>query len=117
MLDSLSAPGPALPAGSPVAAAAARLSAAAPKDANLAVCPATCVNLGSFAAAFEARSACVCGGSAQFELLRGAAADTWRHLVHALAALALMGLAALWLLMNLSAQFAHARRDLRDLRM
>jgi hypothetical protein len=38
-----------------------------------------------------------------------------QNLVHALAALALMGLADLWLLMNLSAQFAHARRDVRDL--
>eukprot|EP00877_Chromochloris_zofingiensis_P005724 jgi/Chrzof1/15152/Cz09g29080.t1 len=36
-------------------------------------------------------------------------------LVHALAALALMGLADLWLLMNLSANFAHARRDIREL--
>lgn len=39
-----------------------------------------------------------------------------QHLVHALTALALMGLASLWLLMNLSAQFAHARRDLREAR-
>ena len=38
-----------------------------------------------------------------------------QHLVHALAALALMGVADLWLLMNLSAQFAHAKRDLKDL--
>lgn len=36
-------------------------------------------------------------------------------LVHALAALALMGLGCLWLLMNLSAEFAHARRDMREL--
>jgi hypothetical protein len=39
-----------------------------------------------------------------------------QYLVHALAALALMGLAGLWLIMNLSAQFAHARRDLQELR-
>lgn len=36
-------------------------------------------------------------------------------LVHVLAALALMGLGCLWLLMNLSAEFAHARRDMREL--
>jgi hypothetical protein len=35
--------------------------------------------------------------------------------VHALAALALMGLADLWLLMNLSATFAHAKRDIGEL--
>jgi hypothetical protein len=35
--------------------------------------------------------------------------------VHVLAALALMGLGCLWLLMNLSAEFAHARRDAREL--
>jgi hypothetical protein len=35
-----------------------------------------------------------------------------QFLVHALAALALMGLAGLWLIMNLSAQFAHAKRDM-----
>lgn len=39
-----------------------------------------------------------------------------QSLVHALAALALMGVADLWLIMNLSAQFAHAKRDLRDLK-
>jgi hypothetical protein len=39
-----------------------------------------------------------------------------QYLVHALAALALMGLADLWLVMNLSAQYAHARRDLAQLR-
>jgi hypothetical protein len=39
-----------------------------------------------------------------------------QYLVHALAALAAMGLADLWLIMNLSAQFAHAKRDLADLR-
>jgi hypothetical protein len=36
-------------------------------------------------------------------------------LVHVLAALALMGLGCLWLLMNLSAEFAHAKRDMREL--
>lgn len=36
-------------------------------------------------------------------------------MVHVLAALALMGLGCLWLLMNLSAEFAHARRDMREL--
>eukprot|EP00775_Hariotina_reticulata_P008719 gene8719-8900_t len=36
-------------------------------------------------------------------------------LVHVLAALALMGLGCLWQLMNLSANFAHARRDIQDL--
>lgn len=35
--------------------------------------------------------------------------------MHVLAALALMGLGCLWLLMNLSAEFAHARRDMREL--
>ena len=39
-----------------------------------------------------------------------------QHLVHALAALALMGLADLWLVMNLSAQFAHAKRDITDIK-
>lgn len=36
-------------------------------------------------------------------------------LVHVLAALALMGLGCLWLIMNLSAEFAHARRDMKEL--
>jgi hypothetical protein len=34
--------------------------------------------------------------------------------VHCLAALALAGIGATWLLMNLSANFAHARRDIHD---
>jgi thiosulfate reductase cytochrome b subunit len=38
-----------------------------------------------------------------------------QDLVHVLAALALMGLGCLWQLMNLSANFAHARRDIRGL--
>jgi hypothetical protein len=37
-----------------------------------------------------------------------------QFLVHVLAALALMGLGCLWQLMNASANFAHARRDMRE---
>lgn len=150
-----------------------------PLQTPLRMCPASCINLGSFGAAFAAKSSCVCGGAEQVAALAGAASDTWKvrraprhrppqpgcvclqhanaarpahlaaggparavtrplqqlpaaratptpcaapaspnplaqHLVHALAALALMGLADLWLIMNLSATFAHAKRDMRD---
>lgn len=37
-----------------------------------------------------------------------------QNLVHTLAALALMGLGCLWQLMNMSANFAHARRDMGE---
>ncbi|KIZ04414.1 hypothetical protein MNEG_3539 [Monoraphidium neglectum] len=101
-------------ASSPISASAATFAKAA-NEASIVVCPVNCLNLGSFAAVFGAARSCTCAAAAQYPMLTSLATDTWKNLVHALAALALMGLADLWLLMNLSAQFAHARRDVRDL--
>jgi len=104
----------ALPPASPLAKSASRFMETANK-ATLTVCPSTCINLGSFARAFQAANPCVCGSAEQYVTITTAATDTWVYLVHALAALALMGLADLWLIMNLSAQFAHAKRDIGEL--
>ncbi|GBF93530.1 hypothetical protein Rsub_06250 [Raphidocelis subcapitata] len=106
---------PAAPAAAgPLAKAASDFAAAAAKQGALAVCPASCLDLGAFAAAAGATGKCVCASGEQFAEATAAVGDTWRFLVHALAALALMGLACLWLLMNASATFAHARRDMRE---
>ncbi|KAI8471863.1 MAG: hypothetical protein J3K34DRAFT_415960 [Monoraphidium minutum] len=112
-LNGLAADPAAVAKGSPLAESAAAFAAAA-NEVPIIICPATCFNLGSFYSVFGAAKSCACAAAAQYPELAAAATDTWKHLTHALAALALMGLADLWLIMNLSAQFAHARRDLRD---
>ena len=112
------APPSALPGGSALARDAATFAAAAKQAGAPAVnaCPASCLDLGSFYTVFEAPSPCACAGAAGAAAMLGAAAGAWRALVHALAALAAMGLACLLLAANLAAQFAHARRDLAERR-
>ena len=59
-------------------------------------------------------SSCACS-NADTGVLRAQSTHLWQTLVHVLAALGLMGLGCLWQLMNMSANFAHARRDMQRL--
>ncbi|GBF88687.1 hypothetical protein Rsub_01586 [Raphidocelis subcapitata] len=118
MLSGLAAPQATagLPQGAPATQLIAAYAAAAGKQGAAAVgaCPASCLDLGSFRTVFEAPQSCLCAAAEQHPMLLATATGTWQYLVHALAALALMGLADLFLIMNLSAQFAHARRDMAE---
>eukprot|EP00879_Flechtneria_rotunda_P017480 GHRR01018327.1.p1 GENE.GHRR01018327.1~~GHRR01018327.1.p1 ORF type:complete len:397 (+),score=97.48 GHRR01018327.1:325-1515(+) len=82
-----------------------------PTQAAAGGCPSNCLNLGSFYTALQLEGGCACSGTSVANL-RSATNSLWQDLIHVLAALALMGLGCLWQLMNLSANFAHARRDL-----
>lgn len=86
---------------------------AASENVPLTVCPVNCFNMGSFYDTLGLSSSCICT-DANMQQLREQADTTWKFLVHVLAALALMGLGCLWQLMNASANFAHARRDMRE---
>lgn len=86
----------------------------ASKEVPITVCPTSCLNVGSFYDTLRLPTSCVCS-DANMADVADQAVNTWKTLVHVLAALALMGLGCLWLLMNLSAEFAHARRDMREL--
>ena len=67
-----------LPAAGPVAKAATAFAAAAAKQGALSVCPASCFNLGAFAAAAGAGSKCVCASAEQFAGATVAVGDTWK---------------------------------------
>ncbi|KAF6257026.1 hypothetical protein COO60DRAFT_1702059 [Scenedesmus sp. NREL 46B-D3] len=88
---------------------------AASEEVPLTVCPVNCFDMGSFYDTLGLSNSCICG-DADMQQLKEQADTTWKFLVHVLAALALMGLGCLWQLMNASANFAHARRDMREAR-
>lgn len=87
---------------------------AASKEVPITVCPTTCLNIGSFYDTLRLPTSCVCNDANMLDV-SDHAVNAWKTLVHVLAALALMGMGCLWLLMNLSAEYAHARRDMREL--
>ncbi|KAF8059173.1 hypothetical protein HT031_005345 [Scenedesmus sp. PABB004] len=112
---------PALPAAVAAAPQVAAMNSAVSqflatsREVPVTLCPVSCFNMGSFYDTLRLSSSCICS-EADVNDLSDKATRNWECLVHVLASLALMGVGCLWQVMNMSANYAHARRDVRDAR-